>query len=146
MKNINKIIKWLMVALIVISVGILIWGFAVDFESNGGTPVDVLLRWAYIMCGLAIGAIVLLGIIMRAVNDPKSLIKLGIVLLGAAAICFVVYLISPGNAALGLSPGMDQPDATTLKLVDTVLNLTYIAGGLAILAIVCGEIWSAIRK
>ena len=130
--------------LLVISVGILVWGFAVDFESNNGTPVDVLLRWAYIMCGLAIAAIVLVGIAIRAVNDPKSLVKLGIVLIGAAAVCFVVYLISPGNPALNLN--MDQPSASTLKLVDTVLNLTYITGGLAILAIICGEIWSAIRK
>ena len=144
MKNFNKILKWIMVGLLVISVGILVWGFAVDFESNNGTPVDVLLRWAYIMCGLAIAAIVLVGIAIRAVNDPKSLVKLGIVLIGAAAVCFVVYLISPGNPALNLN--MDQPSASTLKLVDTVLNLTYITGGLAILAIICGEIWSAIRK
>ena len=135
-----------MVGLIVISVGILIWGFAVDFESNGGTPVDVLLRWAYIMCGIAIASIVVVGIAMGAINDPKSLIKLGIVLVGAAAVCILVYLISPGNPALNLSPDIEQPAKGTLKLVDTMLNLSYILGGLAILSIVCGEIWNAIRK
>ena len=146
MKNYSKIIKWIMVGLIVISVGILIWGFAVDFESNGGTPVDVLLRWAYIMCGIAIASIVVVGIAMGAINDPKSLIKLGIVLVGAAAVCILVYLISPGNPALNLSPDIEQPAKGTLKLVDTMLNLSYILGGLAILSIVCGEIWNAIRK
>ena len=62
MKNLNKIFKWILLGLILISVGILIWGFAVDFESNDGTPVDVLLRWAYIMVGVAIAAIVVVGI------------------------------------------------------------------------------------
>ena len=144
MKNYSKIFKCIMVGLIVVSVAILVWGFVVDFKSNDGTPVDVLLRWAYVMLGLALAAIVLVGILMRAVNEPKSLVKLGLVLVGVAAVCFVVYLISPGNEALALT--VEQPSRTTLKLVDTLLNLTYICGGLAILSIVCGEIWSAIRK
>ncbi len=145
MKNLNKIFKWILLGLILISVGILIWGFAVDFESNDGTPVDVLLRWAYIMVGIAIAAIVVIGIAMRAVNDPKSLLKLGIVLVGVAAVCLIVYLVSPGKPAIGLNIA-EVPTAGTLKLTDTVLNLTYLTGGLAILTIVVAEIWGAVRK
>ena len=145
MKNLNKIFKWILLGLILISVGILIWGFAVDFESNDGTPVDVLLRWAYIMVGIAIAAIVVIGIAMRAVNDPKSLLKLGIVLVGVAAVCLIVYLVSPGKPAIGLNIA-EVPTAGTLKLTDTVLNLTYLTGGLAILTIIVAEIWGAVRK
>ena len=145
MKNLNKIFKWILLGLILISVGILIWGFAVDFESNDGTPVDVLLRWAYIMVGIAIAAIVVIGIAMRAVNDPKSLLKLGIVLVGVAAVCLIVYLVSTGKPAIGLNIA-EVPTAGTLKLTDTVLNLTYLTGGLAILTIVVAEIWGAVRK
>ena len=145
MKNLNKIFKWILLGLILISVGILIWGFAVDFESNDGTPVDILLRWAYIMVGVAIAAIVVVGIAMRAVNDPKSLLKLGIVLVGVAAVCLIVYLVSPGKPAIGLNIA-EVPTAGTLKLTDTVLNLTYLTGGLAILTIVVAEIWGAVRK
>ena len=145
MKNLNKIFKWILLGLILISVGILIWGFAVDFESNDGTPVDILLRWAYIMVGIAIAAIVVIGIAMRAVNDPKSLLKLGIVLVGVAAVCLIVYLVSPGKPAIGLNIA-EVPTAGTLKLTDTVLNLTYLTGGLAILTIVVAEIWGAVRK
>lgn len=145
MKNLNKIFKWILLGLILISVGILIWGFAVDFESNDGTPVDILLRWAYIMVGVAIAAIVVVGIAMRAVNDPKSLLKLGIVLAGVAAVCLIVYLVSPGKPAIGLNIA-EVPTAGTLKLTDTVLNLTYLTGGLAILTIVVAEIWGAVRK
>ena len=145
MKNLNKIFKWILLGLILISVGILIWGFAVDFESNDGTPVDILLRWAYIMVGVAIAAIVVIGIAMRAVNDPKSLLKLGIVLVGVAAVCLIVYLVSPGKPAIGLNIA-EVPTAGTLKLTDTVLNLTYLTGGLAILTIVVAEIWGAVRK
>ena len=33
-----------------------------------------------------------------------------------------------------------------LFITDTILNLTYLAGGLAILAIIVGEILSAVRN
>ena len=143
MKNIGRIFKWVMWALIGISVILLVWGFAVGFESKDGAAVDTLLRWAYVMVGLAIAAVVIFGLAIGAINDPKSLLKLGIGLVAIAAICFVVYLISPGAPAMGMA---EQPEQSTLRLTDTVLNLTYLAGGLAILSILFSAIWGAIRK
>ena len=109
MKNIGRIFKWVMWALIGISVILLVWGFAVGFESKDGAAVDTLLRWAYVMVGLAIAAVV----------------------------------ISPGAPAMGMA---EQPEQSTLRLTDTVLNLTYLTGGLAILSILFSAIWGAIRK
>ena len=143
--KLNKIFKWGMVVLILVSVAILIWGSSVGFESNGGKATDVLLNWAYIMVGLAVASWVVVGLIVSAVNDPKSLLKLGIVLVGVAAVCLIVYLVSPGKPAIGLNIA-EVPTAGTLKLTDTVLNLTYLTGGLAILTIVVAEIWGAVRK
>ena len=147
MKNYNKIFKWIMLAISVVALGLLVWGFVKGFPANvaedNGT-VDPLLNWGYVVIGIALFCVIVVGTLVSAINNPKSLVKLGIVLAAIAAVCFVVYLLSPGNEALNLT--VDQPSATTLKLTDTVLNLTYLSGALAILAIVFGEIWGAVRK
>lgn len=147
MKNFNKIFKWLMLALILIGVGILVWGMMTGYPAtpamDNGT-VDPLLYWAYALVGIAIFCIVVFGIAIAAVNNPKSLLKLGLGLVAIFAVCFVVYLVSTGAPAVGLLTA--QPSASTLKLTDTVLNLTYLAGGLAIVSIVVGEIISAVRN
>ena len=148
MKNYNKIFKWIMLAIIVVALGLLVWGFVKGFPANvaedNGT-VDPLLNWGYVVIGIALFCVIVVGTIVSAINNPKSLVKLGIVLVAIAAVCFVVYLLSPGNEALNLTIEK-LPSATTLKLTDTVLNLTYLSGALAILAIVFGEIWGAVRK
>ena len=148
MKNYNKIFKWIMLAISVVALGLLVWGFVKGFPANvaedNGT-VDPLLNWGYLVIGIALFCVIVVGTIVSAINNPKSLVKLGIVLAAIAAVCFVVYLLSPGNEALNLTIEK-LPSATTLKLTDTVLNLTYLSGALAILAIVFGEIWGAVRK
>jgi len=141
--KLNKIFKWGLVALILISVAILVWGFAVGFETNDAKAVDVLLNWAYIMLGLALCAWIIIGLIVSVKNDPKSLVKMGIALVGVVAVVAVAFLLAKGNpvpgAALTATPG-------ELKLTDTILNLTLIAGIGAILAIIVGEIRMAIAN
>jgi hypothetical protein len=141
--KLNKIFKWGLVALILISVAILVWGFAVGFETNDAKAVDVLLNWAYIMLGLALCAWIVIGLIVSVKNDPKSLVKMGIALVGVVAVVAVAFLLAKGNpvpgAALTATPG-------ELKLTDTILNLTLIAGIGAILAIIVGEIRMAIAN
>lgn len=135
--KLNKIFKWGMVALILISVAILVWGFIVGFTTNDAAATDVLLNWAYVMVLLALVAWIVIGFIVSVKNDPKSLVKMGITLVGIVAVCLVAYFLAKGNpvpgATLAASPG-------ELKLTDTILNLTYIAGAGAILAIIVGEI------
>ena len=142
--KLNKIFKWGLVVLILVSVALLVWGFAVGFESNGAKPVDVLLSWAGIMLALALIAWIVVGLIISVKNDPKSIIKMAIVLVGIAAVCFVAYLLAKGNPAVGYT---GKPvSAGMLKLTDTVLILTAIAGIGAILAIIVGEIRLAITN
>ena len=142
--KLNKIFKWGLVVLILISVALLVFGFVKGFETNDAQAVDALLGWAYIMIGLALCAWIVLGLIISIMNDPKSVVKMGIVLVGVAAVCFVAYLLAKGNPAVGytgkpVSEGM-------LKLTDTVLILTAIAGVGAIIAIIVGEIRLAITN
>ncbi len=139
--KLNKIIKWCMIALIVVSVGLLIWGFSKDFADNA---VDVLLYWTYCMLGLAVFSWIVIGLIVGAKNNPKSLVNIGIILVGVAALCLIAYLLAKGDPAVAYNgPAVS---AGTLKLTDTILNLTYIVGGAAIVAIIVGEIRMAIAS
>ena len=145
MKNYSKLFKIVMLALVVISVVLLVWGFLTGFEANDGRAVEVLLWWAYIILGIAVAAVVIFGLIISAKNDPKSLVRLGIGLLAIAAICFVAYLFAPGKMPLQWT-NATVPSASELKLTDTILNLTYFTGALAIISIIVGEIVMAIRS
>lgn len=130
-----------MIALIVVSVGLLIWGFSKDFADNA---VDVLLYWTYCMLGLAVFSWIVIGLIVGAKNNPKSLVNIGIILVGVAALCLIAYLLAKGDPAVAYNgPAVS---AGTLKLTDTILNLTYIVGGAAIVAIIVGEIRMAIAS
>jgi len=139
--KLNKILKWGMVVLIVLSVALLIWGFSQGF---GGNAVDVLLYWTYGMVGLAVFSWVVIGLIVGTKNNPKSLIKIGIILVGVAAVCFIAYLLAKGDPAMAYNG--PEVSAGTLKLTDTILNLTYIVGAAAILSIIVGEIRMAIAS
>ncbi len=127
-----------MIVLILVSAVLLVWGFAAGWEKNKWLPVDVLLDWAYIMVVLTLAAVVFVGIGINVVNEPKSLVKMGIGLAAIAVVCLIAYILAPGAPAVGLIT--EQPSASTLKLTDTVLYLTYFSGILAIIAIVVGEI------
>ncbi|MBQ9477275.1 MAG: hypothetical protein IJU63_05770 [Bacteroidales bacterium] len=142
--KLNKIFKWGMVVLILISIAILIWGFVAGF-NDGPTalpPTNALLTWALIMIGIAVFCWLVIGLIVSVVNDPKSLVRIGLVLVGAAVLCLVSYLLASGAPAIGYTGDPVTPG--TLKLTDAILNLTYICGAAAILAIVVGEIRMAI--
>jgi len=139
-KSLNTIFTIAMVVLILISVALLVIGFNSGWKESN---VDVLLNWTYIMVGLALAAVIVVGLIVGAMNDAKGILKMLCLLVVLAGVCYAVYLFSPGSAAQGL---LEQPEEGTLKLTDTVLNLTYITGALAILAIIVGEIRLAITN
>ena len=139
--KLNKIFKWGMVALIVLSVALLIWGFSQNF---GGNTVDMLLYWTYCMLGLTLFCVIILGLIVGTKNNPKSLIKIGLILVGVAALCLIAFVLAKGDPAIGYTGA--PVTAGTLKLTDTILNLTFIVGAAAIVAIIVGEVRMAIAS
>ena len=147
MKKYGLIIRIIELVLIIISVALLVWGWVKGYPAqvadDNGT-VDPLLFWAYIMVGIALFCILIVGLFLAIKNNPKVLVKYGLVLVGIAALCLVCYLLAKGAPAVGLTT--DQPSAGTLKLTDTILNLTYVTGAAAIVAIIVGEIIMAIRN
>ena len=143
--KLNKIFKWGMVVLILISLAILVWGFTAGFADGNVAkqPTNVLLTWAAIMIGIALFCWIVIGLIISVANNPKSLVRMGIVVVGIAAVVLIAFLLAKGtplpNSTVTATPG-------DLKLTDTILNLTLFAGVGAILAIIVGEIRLAIAN
>ena len=140
----DKIIKWVLVALFVVGVVLSFLGFAVGFEMGGNAPVDVMLYCAYAYALVAIIAVVFGVVVIGGINDPKSLIKLGIGIAAIAVIVLCAWLLAPGTPAVGY---LGEPVSDgTLKLTDTILNLTYLLFGGSIVALIAGWIIGATRK
>lgn len=140
----TKVCKWISWVLLLAGVAVSIYGFVVGFETNEGTPVDTLLYWTYAMVGLALAAIILVGLYVNATINPKSLLKIVLVLVGAAAIVAIAYVLAPGTPAIGY---LGEPVSDgTLKFTDTILNLTYFAFFAAVASILGGSIIAAVRK
>ena len=140
----EKIIKWILVALFIVGIVFSVYGFIVGFESNGNAPVDNILYCTDAFAGLALLAVVFGVLVIGGINNPKSLLKILLGLVAIAAIVAVAYVLAPGTPAVGYL-GEPVTDGT-LKLTDTVLNLTYIVFGASILALVVGWIVGAVRK
>ena len=140
----DKIIKWLLAILFVVGIVFSFYGFAVGFETNGNAPVDNMLYCAYAFAAIAIFAVVLGVVVIGGINNPKSLLKLVLGLVAIAAVVAVAYVLAPGTPAVGYI-GPEVP-AGTLKLTDTLLNLTYLLFGASILSLVIGWVVGATRK
>ena len=140
----DKIIKWLLLALFIVGVVFSFYGFAVGFDTNGDAAVDNMLYCAYAYAGIALLAVLLGVVVIGGINNPKSLLKLFIGLVVIAAIVAGAYFLAPGTPAVGYlgEPVSDM----TLKLTDTMLNLTYLLCGGAVLSLIVGAIVSAVRK
>ena len=140
----DKIIKWVLVALFIVGIVFSVYGFLVGFESNGNAPVDNILYCAYAFAAIAMLAVVLGVVVIGGINNPKSLLKLVLGLVAVGAIVAVAYVLAPGTPAVGY---LGEPVSDgTLKLTDTVLNLTYFTFGLSIVALVIGWVVGAVRK
>ena len=140
----EKIIKWILAALFAVGVVFSFYGFAVGFESNGNAPVDTMLYCAYAYAAIAILAVLFGVVVIGGINNPKSLLWLFVGLVVIAAIVAGAYLLAPGTPAVGY---LGEPVSDgTLKLTDTILNLTYLLFGGSILALIAGWIIGATRK
>ena len=140
----EKIVKWVLVALFIVGIVFSVYGFIVGFEANGNAAVDNILYCAYAFAAIALFAVLLGVVVIGGINSPKSLLKLLGGLIAIAAIVAVAYVLAPGTPAVGYLG--DPVSEGTLKLTDTVLNLTYFTFGLSILALVVGWIVGAVRK
>lgn len=135
MNKVFKITGWVL-GLLGIVLGILAF-------FNGGTAIDLLLRYTYVLFIAAVVIWIGLSIFIAGRNNPKHLLKAAGVVVGVAALVVLAYVLSSGAPALNVKT---QPTPQWLKLTDTMLLLTYVLGGAAIIAIIVGAVRDAINN
>ena len=135
MNKVFKITGWVLGLL-----GIL---FGILAFLNGGSSVDLLLRYTYFLFFAAVVVWIGLAIFIAGKNNPKNLLKAAGVVVGIAVLVVLAYVLSSGAPALNVKT---QPSTQWLKLTDTMLLLTYVLGGAAIVAIIVGAIRDAINN
>jgi len=107
------------------------------------TWVDGLLYWSYALCGIAVVALVILAI-FGMIENPKTLKKAGIVVGLTVVLVVVSYLLASGaEVPVNIEPA---PTASTFKMTDFFLTMTYILSGVAVIALVAGAVRNAINK
>ena len=135
MHRVFKITGWVL-GLLGIVLGILAF-------FNGGSAIDLLLRYTYVLFIAAVVIWIGLSIFISGKNNPKNLIKAAGVVVGIAVLVVLAYVLSSGAPAINVKT---QPTTQWLKLTDTMLLLTYVLGGAAIVAIIVGAIRDAFNN
>ncbi|MEN8229799.1 MAG: hypothetical protein ABFS38_16680 [Bacteroidota bacterium] len=115
------------------------WEYLLYFRT------DIALIWAYILIVLTLIASIVFPLI-SVLSNPKGLIRLGAVLAGAAILVVISYVMSKGTPIdiIGYT-GTDNSDPGTLKMIDTVLFVTYILFGMALASILYAIISKAFK-
>ncbi len=135
MNKIFKITGWVL--------GLLGIVFGILAFVNEGSSVDLLLRYTYFLFFAAVVIWIGLAIFIAGRNNPKNLLKAAGGVVGVAALVVLAYVLSAGAPALNVKT---QPTPQWLKLTDTMLLLTYVLGGAAIIAIIVGAVRDAINN
>ena len=115
------------------------WEYLVWFRT------DIALIWAYVLVILTLIASIVFPLI-SVISHPKALIRLVAVLAGAAILVVISYLVSNDTPIeiIGYT-GTDNSDPATLKMIDTVLFITYMLFGLALASILYAIISRAFK-
>ena len=93
MNKIAKITGWILGLL-----GLVLGGWCLaSGDATNTAPVDVLLRFTYILFIAAVVILLGLAVIKSAANDPKGLVKALIFIVIAAALVIGVYFVSPSE-------------------------------------------------
>lgn len=135
-----KIIEWV---LILIGVGLTVFGLAYGFTTADGIATDILFYCAYALIGIAVLAVILLGLFFSIKNNPKQLIRIAVGLVIAAAVIGIAYVLAPGSEIAGSTV---QTTPEILKFTDTILNVAYFSCAGAVLAILIGAVVSSVRN
>ena len=114
-------------------------------ESTKIDLVAILLYWAYVMLVVGVCAMVIVSFVVGTVNDPKTVIRLLVVLALAAAVIALAYFTASGDPAVGIAAGK-QPEAGVLKVTDTIFNLTMIMAVATVASMLFGWIYNMIKK
>lgn len=106
---------------------------------------DIALIWAYLLVLITLIASIVFPLI-AVISNPKALMRLLAVLAGAAVLVVISWLISKDTPIdiIGYT-GTDNSDPATLKMIDTVLFVTYMLFGIALASILYAIISRAFK-
>ena len=115
------------------------WEYLIYFRT------DIALIWAYILVIITLIASLVFPLI-AVIKNPKALVRLLLVLAGTAVLVVIAYLLSKDTPIeiIGYT-GTDNSDPGTLRMIDTVLFITYMLFGLAIASILYAVISRAFK-
>ena len=84
-----KIVKWISWGLLLVSVVLSVWAFTRFGVSDAAkdTAVQTMLYWTYAMLVVALIAVLCIGLYVAVKTDPKSLVRIGVAIAGAAILC-----------------------------------------------------------
>jgi len=133
------ILKIFLAVLLLISTGLF-----VNFYITGEDFAEAVMVWAYILLGITVVITILFPIFFFLTNPKKGLT----VLVGIAGFA-LLYAIAHFSLASGATPGevYEKFDISefTSKFIGSILYMTYILGGLAILSILYAGISSLFK-
>ena len=147
----EKIIKWVLAVLFVVGIVLSVYGFIVGWPTDDQKwdtslhfPVDLILWGAYAFAGITILAVIFGVFVIGGINNPKTLVGLLIGVIVIAAVVGGAWMLAPGTPAIGYMG--DPVSDFNLKLTDTMLSLTYLIFGAAIVSLIVGWVVGATRK
>ena len=137
----NKILKYLVVLLFVISVVLIGYFYIAGFsEETLATTVPMVINWAlFLLIAAALAAVVLPIFFSSGKGGKKSLISLGVIVV----LCVLSYVCASDSIPEYLA---DRTNASTMKLTDAGLIMTCILIAVAVLSIIGGSVLNMLKN
>ncbi|PKO98585.1 MAG: hypothetical protein CVU13_09120 [Bacteroidetes bacterium HGW-Bacteroidetes-8] len=115
----------------------------IAFFTNKEGMIDTFLGYAYLLFGVAI--VLALGLpLLQMIGNPKSIKKVIYSLILVVVVVGLAYMLASGDP---LTTTLDkEPTASTLKITDTGLIITYLLFFVSITAIVAGGVINMVKN
>ena len=139
----DKYVEYVLFAITIVCFASLFFLPQVQHMGDMYADVEWMMMLTYAIVGIGI-VCALISPIKNLFSSPKAALKALIGLVVPAAVVFGCYALSSA-APVPNSAGGFFENAFDLKFTDTMLYLTYLVGGVSIVAIIAGEIRNAIK-
>ncbi len=134
----SKFIKYLSYILLGLAVVI-----TIAFFTNKEGMIDTFLGYAYLLFGVAI--VLALGLpLLQMIGNPKSIKKAIYSLILVVVVVGLAYMLASGDPLMTTLE--NEPTASTLKITDTGLIITYLLFLVSITAIVAGGVINMVKN
>lgn len=143
MNKISSIVLYILAGISIILAGLFFLGPQATVNGVDDVPLrfDINLVWAVVLFVLTV-LVTLFFSIEYLITHPKSL-KGAAISLGAGVVLLVIAYLFASDAPL--ANAKEVVSSTVLKWVDVGLIVTYILGGVAILAMLVSEVYRALK-